>query len=197
MWGAQNFLDSYAVFNQRTEEGLPNLLPSQFEDYLERVQLNTSVAHYIQSYKRIDAETKAKNIAKKNSWEPTHLPKIRGNVPKYCSESSPEDLAYMHEWIDEQLKIRCHPTRLWVNCERRSYDTFIPCPQDLMNALAEDFSAGRGWCNYVSPYAAIEPLRVPDEVSAAFQKPVIVFFLYILTYFMNGNRPIHLFYYVV
>lgn len=174
MWGAQQFLDSFAVFYQRTEEGFPSLQPSQFENYLQQVQLNTSISHYIQSYRRISTEEKAKNLVVKSSWEPTVLPKILGNVPKYCTEPSAEDLNFMHEWIDEQLKIRCHPTRLWVNCERRSYDTFIPCPQDLMNALAEDFSAGRGWCNYKSPYAAIEPLNVPQEVSAAFQKPVCI-----------------------
>ena len=39
------------------------------------------------------------------------LEQIKGEVPKYCSEPSTEDLEFMHKWIDNQLKLRCHPTR--------------------------------------------------------------------------------------
>ena len=170
MWGSQNILDSYGAFNQTTRVGAKDLMPNQFEQYLSQADITTQISHYITSYKKISEEEKAAHMKTKMEWKPLSVEKIRGEVPQYCSEPSTEDIEFMHTWIDEQLKLRCHPTRLWVPCEARTYDNFVPCPQDLANALAEDFSAARGWCNYNSQYAAIPPLKVPEEVEKAFSK---------------------------
>ena len=179
MWGTQNFLDSYAAFNTQTDKGVPEYMPYQFEYYLEQARLNVSISHYMHSFMLIDEPSMNNNIERKLEWKQKDLPKMRGKVPKYCSEPSVADIEFMHQWIDEQLRARCHPTRLWVTCQPRSYDTFVPCPQQLMDALAEDFSAARGWCNFNSPYAAIEPLNVDPVVSKAFQKKVFLSSLFL------------------
>ena len=71
------------------------------------------------------------NLKQKMDWKPVKVEEIKGEVPQYCSEPSTLDIQFMHTWISEQLKLRCHPTRLWVPCEVRTYDNFVPCPQDL------------------------------------------------------------------
>merc|ERR1711871_1003777 len=124
MWGSQNILDSYGAFNQTTRVGAKDLMPNQFEHYLTQAEVPTSISHYITSYKKVSDEQKNVNMKQKMDWKPVPIEKIKGEVPQYCSEPSTEDIEFMHNWIDEQLKLRCHPTRLWVPCEARSYDNF-------------------------------------------------------------------------
>lgn len=79
----------------------------------------------------------------------------------------------MQEWIHSELNTRCHPTRLAVRCERnRLYDSFVPCVQELMNHLAEDYSVMRGWCNFSKASAAVPALQGVDPAAyAAFNQP--------------------------
>jgi Core-2/I-Branching enzyme len=79
----------------------------------------------------------------------------------------------MQAWIAREMRVRCHPTRLWVSCDTtRGYDAFIPCPQELMDKLAEDYSISKGWCDFSKESAAITPLvRVDSGATRAFQKP--------------------------
>lgn len=79
----------------------------------------------------------------------------------------------MQEWILEEMNVRCHATRLHVPCERRrGYDSIIPCPQELMNYLAEDYAVTQGWCNFSHPAAYIPVLGNVDAGAAkAFQQP--------------------------
>jgi Core-2/I-Branching enzyme len=79
----------------------------------------------------------------------------------------------MQAWIAREMRVRCHPTRLWVPCDNiRGYDAFIPCPQELMDKLAEDYSISKGWCDFKKESASITPLvRVDAGATRAFQKP--------------------------
>jgi hypothetical protein len=79
----------------------------------------------------------------------------------------------MQEWIIGEMNTRCHPTRLHVPCERhRGYDAILPCPQELMDLLAEDYAVSKGWCDFLHAAAAIQPLQAVDAgASKAFQQP--------------------------
>ena len=39
MWGSQNILDSYAAFNQTKRVGARDLMPNQFEHYLNQAEV--------------------------------------------------------------------------------------------------------------------------------------------------------------
>ena len=71
-----------------------------------------------------------------------------------------------------EMRVRCHPTRLWVPCEYdREYDSFIRCPQELINTLAEDYAITKNWCDFSSPDAEIKPLVMVDKgASDSFNK---------------------------
>lgn len=79
----------------------------------------------------------------------------------------------MQEWIRGEMNTRCHPTRLHVPCERhRGYDAILPCPHELANNLAEDYAVSKGWCDFLHPAAAIEPLGNVDKGAyTAFKQP--------------------------
>ena len=79
----------------------------------------------------------------------------------------------MQSWIVREMRVRCHPTRLWVPCEYdREYDSFIRCPQELINTLAEDYAITKNWCDFSSPDAEIKPLVMVDKgASDSFNKP--------------------------
>lgn len=79
----------------------------------------------------------------------------------------------MQEWILGEMNTRCHPTRLHVPCERqRGYDAIVPCPQELMDYLAEDYAVTQGWCDFSHPAAHIAPLgNVDSGATKAFQQP--------------------------
>ena len=82
----------------------------------------------------------------------------------------------MQKWIYREMKIRCHSTRLHVPCVfDRAYDAFVPCEQELMNNLAEDYAASMGWCDFTTPKADIIPLNKVDAGAyKAFRKPLLV-----------------------
>ena len=171
MWGTQRFLRSFASFQSSIDIGSPEQNPIQYSHYLEKSGMNTSVSSYIHSFVRLPDEKAVENEITFFKWLPVKVAPIVGEVPDYCSVPSRADLEEMQEWIDLQMRLRCHPTRLWVTCEHRPYQNFLPCPKELMDTLAEDFAAARGWCNFNSPYAAIVPIKVDDAVSKAFQQP--------------------------
>jgi len=58
-------------------------------------------------------------------------------VPAYCRAPTRAEDDAMHAWIANELRVRCHATRLHVPCDfSRGYDAFVPCEQELMNNLA-------------------------------------------------------------
>lgn len=65
----------------------------------------------------------------------------------------------MQRWVETELLARCQPYRMWLPCDRsRRYSSFLPCPRQLRQALAADYAAARGWCDFDSPKAAVPPL---------------------------------------
>lgn len=96
-------------------------------------------------------------------------------APGYCTVPLNSDTT-MQEWILKEMKVRCHPTRLWVPCDfTRGYDAFVPCPQELMNKLAEDYAISKGWCDFNHKDANIIPLiKVDAGATIAFQKPKLI-----------------------
>jgi Core-2/I-Branching enzyme len=97
------------------------------------------------------------------------------DIPIYCTLPSSHDDSEMQSWIVREMRVRCHPTRLWVPCEYdREYDSFVPCPQELMNTLAEDYAITKNWCDFSSPDAEIKPLVMVDKgASDSFNKPYL------------------------
>lgn len=81
----------------------------------------------------------------------------------------------MQEWILGEMNARCHATRLHVPCERnRGYDSIVPCPQELMNNLAEDYAVTQGWCDFTHKAAHIEALgNVDAGAYTAFKQPAL------------------------
>ena len=94
-------------------------------------------------------------------------------VPEYCTAPSSSADLIMQQWISKEMKVRCHPTRLWVPCDySRGYDAFVPCPQELMDKLAEDYAVSKGWCDFTHKAAGIAPLvRVDSGAARAFRQP--------------------------
>ena len=147
MWASQQLLQSYAVFHSRTENGLAKQQPLQYAYTLQQAQLSPSIAYYHHSFlllqpnkKHADRALRAESDAGMSNWTPD-LPQkeLHAVAPRYCKRPPNEkDAAAMQRWIRDEMNARCHPTRLAVRCERtRGYDSFIPCPQELMNHLAE------------------------------------------------------------
>ena len=94
-------------------------------------------------------------------------------LPKYCRipswagngagvEAATREVR-MH--IAQAERARCHPQRLWLACDHtRTYDPFLPCPQQLHDALAYDYAVSQGWCDFLARDARIEPLRTVTSI---------------------------------
>ena len=74
-------------------------------------------------------------------------------------------------WIEGELQSRCQPERMWLPCERtRSYAPFLPCPQQLKDAIAFDYAVAQGWCDFNHPSARIQPLTSIAQPDAKFTR---------------------------
>ena len=174
MWGARMFLGKFGAFASSTEQGPFHLRPLQYDYLLKKIPLDTSISYYHHSFIRIkSAEYLASSSAEFAKWQPVAVPELQAEVPKYCRKPSKTENEEMQKWIVEELNVRCQPYRLAVPCDhQRLYEPFIPCQQELMNHLAEDYAAMKRWCDFRSSYAEIPALKIVDsEASAAFQKP--------------------------
>lgn len=174
MWAANEILSDYAVFNSVPELGPSSLRPNQFSHMLHQAQLDKNICYYHHSFMRIndDIKAKAKQVTKK--WQPFAPPyQLWGRPPPHCPVPSKQEDQHMQAWINGEMKARCHATRLAVPCERkRQIDGFIPCANELMDNLAEDYAAMKGWCDFTLPSASIQPLTKVDAAAGpAFRKP--------------------------
>jgi hypothetical protein len=184
MWGTQRFLADFAAFSTDPVAGPLKLQPLQFSYLLSQAQLDPSIGSYRQSFMKLTNPHELAAAHKEfSSWAASPPPhELRGTPPAYChsphgrspAPGSEADLR-MQEWIKGEMNTRCHPNRLHVPCDRyRGYDAILPCPQELMDNLAEDYAATKGWCNFSHPAAAIPTLeRVDPGASAAFQQPAL------------------------
>ena len=173
MFATQKFLRSYGAIAIRREEGPAATQPLQYKHVLEQARVDPSIGYYYQTLMRInDDAVVADNEAQFNKWKPLLPQPLRAVAPAYCKVPSIEADKAMQQWIHKEMNVRCHPTRLWVPCVRdKTYDSFVPCPQELMNKLAEDYAASKGWCDFTTPMAEIPHLIQVDEGAAkAFKK---------------------------
>ncbi|RYG69047.1 hypothetical protein EON64_03715 [archaeon] len=176
MWASQQFLSNYAAFRNEAKAGPFRLQPVQFEWELKQAQVPTNTSFYFQSYMHIsDSEVKQQRAETLQSWTPTPADTLHAVPPRYCTVPNKEADVKMQNWINRELSIRCHPTRLWVPCEkRRPYASFIPCRQELMTHLAEDYAASQNWCDFQAKPAQVPHLiNVDAQASKAFSKPSI------------------------
>ena len=182
MWATQQLLQNYAVFASREENGPAKEQPLQFAYTLHQAMLNPTIAYYHHSFlllqpekRQTDRALRAESDAEIAQWTPEPPERqLKAVAPRYCKPpptSAEDDI--MQRWIMDEMNVRCHPTRLAVKCIRnRGYDSFIPCPQELMNHLAEDYSATKGWCDFASTFARIPVLKGVDKAAfAAFNRP--------------------------
>jgi len=150
MYGTTRFLKDFAAISTHRDTG--TLQPQQFKYLLDQARVDSGISYYHHTFVKVHNQADRDEIAQKTSqWQPappTHT--IRGQVPPYCRP--PPDAAAdeeMQKWITRELNIRCHPTRLWVPCEYgRTYDAFVPCPEELSNNLAEDYANQKHWCDF-------------------------------------------------
>lgn len=175
MFAAQKFLSRFASFRTHVQAGPTRLRPIQFSDILEQARLDPGISYYQHSFLRVDDPSVlsqyARDFASWEPWRPTS--ELRATVPGYCRPPSEPEDEQMQRWIRREMNVRCHPTRLTVGCVRdREYDAFLPCRQELMNHLAEDYAASKGWCDFSRPEAAIQPLyRVDAGAEKSFRQP--------------------------
>lgn len=174
MWGSSQLLLSFGAFDTRSSLGPKSLRPDQFSFLLDQAKIGATFAYYHQSMIKLPETEYKENLAIHKAWKPRPPAyELRGRVPDYCKVPDAIADEVMQLWIKEEMLARCHPTRLAVVCVRsRRYDAIIPCPQELMDNLAEDYAASKNWCDFNHKAAEIQPLTQIDAgASAAFSKP--------------------------
>jgi hypothetical protein len=179
MFASRKFLSSYASFNTIEEAAPYKLEARQFKSLFRYIGLNPAIGYYHHSFKKISEVSYIQNEKKFSEWKPLTQYKqylnVRAEVPLYCTIPS-EDMIELDKelqiWVNKEINVRCHPTRLAVPCiDNREYSAFVPCKQELMNKLAEDYAATKGWCNYNHPSADIPMIdHVDPEAVISFQK---------------------------
>lgn len=174
MWATQQLLRSYSCVFVMPGQGSQKWLPLQFEHLLEQADIDPSFGHYAQTHVRLrdPALLQAYQVIL-DAYKPRPARKLHGNPPPFCAIPSEEARQEMQRWIDQEINVRCHPTRLSVPCDRtRTYKAFIPCEQELMDKMAEDYAISKRWCDFRHPSAGIEPMvRVDPQAKIAFQQP--------------------------
>ena len=174
MWGTRQFLSEFASMSTEQEVN-PALVPLQYSYMLDQARVDSSVSAYHHTFVRVKERRHLQEIKDTLAhWKPATPEKpIFGKVPDYCHVPTHAAELEMRAWIRIEMNARCHPTRLWVPCERsRTYDPFTPCPQELANNLAEDYAVTKNWCDFTQPAAQIPQLRkIDSRASLHFQKP--------------------------
>lgn len=167
-WAASRFLQGYGAVSSEALEGPKQLRPVQFFHLLDQANVSTSYSFYRQSYMWM-----GKEFSSGKAWQAKVSAPLVAQVPGYCRLPSAQANDEMQRWIRKELSVRCHPTRLWVPCDRsRPYLPLLPCEQELMDKLAEDYAIMLGWCDFTHRAAAIPALElVTDKAQKAFRKP--------------------------
>lgn len=167
MWAASQFLSSYRAFRNKGVRGPSILQPVQYSHFLDQAEVPTQYSYYRQSY------LLSPEPVVRPPWTPIPAAPLHAVPPAYC-KVPPEQDATMQAWIDYEIKLRCHPTRMWVPCEHRPYSPLIPCLQELLRDLAEDYAVSRNWCDFDHPAARIPHLQVVDKAAEkAFSQPAL------------------------
>lgn len=176
MWATQQLFRPYASISTKQEIGQHKKRPFQFDFFLDQARVSTDYSYYHHTLLLSNGEEERKSLDRKyQNWLPNRAKAQQGQVPGYCQIPSSKEDKKMQEWIKRELLNRCHPTQLAVPCDHsRQYDAIIPCRQELMNDLAEDYAITKGWCNFRDSTAAIIPLNKVDSAAySAFRKPSV------------------------
>ena len=175
MWATTQFLQGFASFSSKAEKG--RFEPLQFSHLLAQAGVDDKFGLYHHSLIRVTNEKDLSDMRTKLAqWKPKQPSEvIRGRVPPYCRTPSIHEDETMQHWIRNELGKRCHQTRLWVPCEtKRTYDGFIPCPQELSDDLAEDYANTMLWCDAADSKAAIpQMVKVDSAAIKAFNQDPI------------------------
>lgn len=174
MWATQQLLRSYACVRNVPAQGAQRWMPLQFDHLLEQADIDPNYGHYSQTYLRLrNPDILREFQAAQDAYKPKAARPLFAQVPPYCTVPNEQARLDMQQWIDQEINVRCHPTRLSVPCDRtRTYKAFIPCQQELMDKMAEDFATSKKWCDFKHQSANIEPMvRVDPRAKLAFQQP--------------------------
>eukprot|EP01040_Poterioochromonas_malhamensis_P015957 gene15957-17983_t len=130
IWASRELLHHYGAVSRREEAGPYRLRPLQFDHLLNQAKVSTQTSYYYITYmKIIDKANQNLNEQRLNTWKP-NLKSLKGKLPTYCMVPSLKDDHSMQQWIESELKARCHPYALRKACNRaRYYDGFVPCRQ--------------------------------------------------------------------
>lgn len=158
MWATQQYLLNFASISSHKDRGRNQ--PLQFTHLLRKADVSTEYGSYLHTFALLTTSMTAdplkgwpldepriqRQIQQAKEWQPVPVAPLKGHVPLYCKMPSAQEDEIMQEWIVAEMRVRCHLTRLAVPCDRnRPYDAFIPCEQDLMNYLADDYASSKGW----------------------------------------------------
>ena len=174
-----------------------SLRPLQLAHYLSASGVDPTWEHFLSSsfLLRNNRGNATSTVGTKSAWQVPHkepalkemrkvdprdLGAVRASapyftLPAFCSLPAPDNHTYhrlqsdIRLWIEGELLSRCQPERMWLPCNRkRSYAPFLPCPQQLRDAIAFDYAVAQGWCDFNHPAAIIEPLSSIVEPEARF-----------------------------
>jgi len=152
---------------------------SPFQTALRRAGVDQRLNYYIHSYVRIRNSTMGSvtvNKGHQNEDPPTASTAVtvfQNAAPPYCTVPWTTEKRKIEGWVSEELRVKCHPTSGLPPCDRsRKYAVPVPCQDQLVDALVEDYAAASRWCDYRSETASIPPLTsIPSAAQQMFQKP--------------------------
>lgn len=179
IWASREFLSKYASAYTTSENGPYNIQPRQFAHVLDKAQLDPTIGFYYHTFIKITPEEIIKNEVDHANWkQPDNTQQVlRARVPGYCRIPKADEAildANMQKWANIEVNVRCHPTRLAVPCvDTRPYRAFVPCEQEMLDNLAEDYAVTKGWCDFTQNSAEIPMIgNVDIGAKEAFQKPM-------------------------
>lgn len=173
IWASTQFLSNFMIVHSHSSAHQSP--PYQYKALLDVVGIDPSSSVFHQTFLNLrfyQPSTRIKEMFRLQNEElKSFQPKLVESqrypkLPEYCqvppsSFASPSPLEELTAWVDTELKVRCHPTRLWVPCDRsRPYLPFLPCQEEARSTLAEDYANTRGWCDFKHPASQVPSLGI-------------------------------------
>ena len=128
MWASQQFLLNYGVFSTSIDSGNePFLSLQQYNHALTMFGVDPNINYYSHSFLKIRSNSVSRaqmggtDMTKRSAEEmfQQRSSAIHGEAPQYCSiPLDGKAKLHMEKWIETEMKVRCHPTRMWVTCDR-------------------------------------------------------------------------------
>ncbi len=138
IWASSQYLTNFEVVYSERHRGMSP--PVQFDYLLEPIHLDPQYAYYQHTFVQNSWIASLKGSGKEKTKEAlttvelesirkqkegimeSFLPKqsakrMVARAPKYCEVPSEVEDQEMQRWINKEILVRCHATRLWVNCD--------------------------------------------------------------------------------